>query len=92
MWRPEDGTASLASLATPPPHLQLRPSGLADGQQGVWSRAALPAGTRFGPYLGKWVLEPQNEEFAWEVRMTIFSYFTIFVFLPPLTVDTISIV
>ena len=25
------------------------------------------AGTRFGPFLGKWVLEPQREEHAWEV-------------------------
>ena len=27
----------------------------------------MAAGTRFGPFLGKWVLEPQREEFAWEV-------------------------
>ena len=38
------------------------------------------------------VLEPENEEFAWEVRITILSYFAIFEFLPTLTVDTISIV
>ena len=28
------------------------------------------------------VLEPENEEFAWEVRITILSYFAIFEFLP----------
>ena len=29
--------------------------------------AQVAAGTRFGPFLGKWVLEPQREEHAWEV-------------------------
>ena len=32
------------------------------------------AGTRFGPFLGKWVLEPQREEHAWEVSEALLSF------------------
>lgn len=103
----EDGLGGMASLAAqlavPPPQLELGQSGVSNGT-GVWSRATLPANTRFGPFLGKWVLEPENDEFAWEVRITILSYFAILSFCPTLldtraklstderTVDTISIV
>ena len=84
--------ASLAAqLALPPSQLEFSQSAVCNGR-GVWTKANIPAGTRFGPFLGKWVLEPENEEFAWEVRITILSYFAIFEFLPTLTVDTISIV
>ena len=60
MWRSVEEGGGAAHLITPPPHLQLR-------KQGVWTRAPVPAGVRFGPFLGKWVLEPINEDFAWEV-------------------------
>ena len=73
------GGGVAANLATPPPQIEIGQSSIANGR-GVWTRAAVPAGTRFGPFLGKWVLEPQNDEFAWEVR--IISYFAIFGFLP----------
>lgn len=80
----EDGLGGMASLAAqlavPPPQLELGQSGVSNGT-GVWTKAALPANTRFGPFLGKWVLEPENDEFAWEVRITILSYFAIFEFL-----------
>ena len=96
-----EGVASggVAGLLLPPPSLELAQSGVGAGR-GVWTRAALPPATRFGPFLGKWVsgwsgkfyhrnncfffqvLEPENEEFAWEVRITILSYFAIFEFLP----------
>lgn len=65
----EGGMASLAAqLALPPPHLELGQSSVSGGR-GVWSKTSLAAGTRFGPFLGKWVLEPENDEFAWEVRI-----------------------
>ena len=92
--------ASLAAqLALPPPQLEFGQSGVSNGR-GVWTKTNIPANTRFGPFLGKWVsgwsgkfyhrnncfffqvLEPENEEFAWEVRITILSYFAIFEFLP----------
>ena len=61
-WRgvaTEEGVA--AQLTTPPPQLELRPQG------GVWVRASIPSGTRFGPFLGKWAPEPQDEDYSWEV-------------------------
>ena len=60
-------------MVTPPPQLQLR-------KGGVWTRAPVAAGVRFGPFLGKWVLEPGNEDYAWEVGYTFFK--TSFEFLP----------
>ncbi len=61
MWRGLDEGGVAAQLISPPPQLELR-------HGGVWTRAPVPQGTRFGPFLGKWVLEPANECFAWEVR------------------------
>ena len=62
VWRGlEEGGGVAAQLISPPPQLELR-------HGGVWTRAPVPQGTRFGPFLGKWVLEPANESFAWEVR------------------------
>ena len=91
-WRGYDdglGGGVAAQLSTPPPQIEIVQSSVANGR-GVWTRAPVPAGTRFGPFLGKWVLEPQNDEFAWEVRIfVIFCYFLVFAVL---TVDTISIV
>ena len=65
VWRNlEDGGLS-AHFVTPPPQLELR-------KGGVWARAIVPAGTRFGPFLGKWVPEPRNEDYAWEVSNNFF--------------------
>ena len=70
----EDGLGSggmagiAAQLALPPSQLESGQSSVSNGR-GVWARLPLTAGTRFGPFLGKWVLEPENDEFAWEVRI-----------------------
>ena len=58
-WRGFDGgvggVASLAAqLALPPPQLEFGQSGVSNGR-GVWSKSSIPANTRFGPFLGKWV-------------------------------------
>ena len=49
---------------TPPAAVELRGDG---GGAGVWARERVPAGTRYGPFLGKWALEPANPAYAWEV-------------------------
>lgn len=50
-------------MATPvPPELELRDPG-----SGVWTRQHVPRGTRYGPFLGKWVPEPVDPRYAWEV-------------------------
>ena len=45
---------------TPPAAVELR-------DVGVWARERVAAGTRYGPFLGKWALEPANPAYAWEV-------------------------
>ncbi len=62
VWRGQEEGGVAAHLMSPPPQLEL-----ANG--GVWARAPVPQGTRFGPFLGKWVLEPANHSFAWEVSV-----------------------
>lgn len=44
---------------------------------GVWGRKEIPKGTRYGPFLGKWLGEPIDPRFAWEV-----SYRYFFPFIP----------
>ena len=71
-----------AALATPPPAIEIAATGGAWARapvsltyQSDWKvcfevvqfSVQVAAGTRFGPFLGKWVLEPQREEHAWEV-------------------------
>lgn len=60
--------AAVQLLMTPPAQLELRPHG------GVWTRTSVGRGVRFGPFLGRWVLEPLNDKYAWEVS-TRFIYF-----------------
>ena len=68
------GVASLAAqLALPPSQLEFGQSNVCSGR-GVWTKSNIPSGTRFGPFLGKWVLEPENDEFAWEVRNYILLF------------------
>lgn len=43
-----------------PPELELNNSGL-------WTRVAIPRGTRYGPFLGRWINKPIDPRFAWEV-------------------------
>ena len=45
---------------TPPAAVELR-------DLGVWAKERVVAGTRYGPFLGKWALEPANPAYAWEV-------------------------
>ena len=70
IWRNLEEGGVAAHLVTPPPQLQLR-------KGGVWTRAPVAAGVRFGPFLGKWVLEPGNEDYAWEVgNNTLYTFFS----------------
>lgn len=48
---------------TPPAAVELR-------DLGVWAKERVVAGTRYGPFLGKWALEPANPAYAWEVSET----------------------
>ena len=70
-----------AALASPPPAIEIAATGGAWARAPVrlshlnqetrFGKISLQvaAGTRFGPFLGKWVLEPQREEHAWEVSL-----------------------
>lgn len=39
------------------------------GAEGVWSTASIPCGTKYGPYIGKWLPKPIDTRFAWEVSV-----------------------
>ena len=51
----------------PPSHVGLRESSVNGSELGVWANETIPQGTRFGPFMGKWTLEPANMKYAWEV-------------------------
>lgn len=55
----------LSTTQQPPRSVSLResPSGFR-----AFASEEIQAGTRFGPFLGKWVQEPANANYAWEVR------------------------
>ena len=53
--------AHVPALAVPP-ELELRDPG-----SGVWTRQPVPRGTRYGPFRGKWIPEPLDLRYAWEV-------------------------
>ena len=48
-----------------PPEIELRDPG-----SGVWSRQPIPRGNRYGPFRGKWIPEPVDLRYAWEVSTT----------------------
>ena len=52
----------------PPAQVDLRESSVAKSELGVWANEKIPAGTRFGPFMGKWTMEATNPKYAWEVR------------------------
>ena len=52
----------------PPAQVDLRESSAAKSELGVWANEKIPAGTRFGPFMGKWTMEATNPKYAWEVR------------------------
>ena len=64
-------TLNASHALNPPANIELRES-TKGGGLGVWSTESIPTGTRFGPFLGKWALEPINLRYAWEVSK-IFS-------------------
>ncbi len=77
----------------PPPQVELRtgggslgePGGGGPGLQafGVWAVEEIPAATRYGPFLGKWTLEPADKAFAWEVRESLLLRFPLQICTPP---------
>ena len=56
----------------PPSQVELRESVSGSGL-GVWATEIIPAGSKFGPFLGKWCLEPINQNQAWEVSQNHFN-------------------
>lgn len=56
----------------PPPQVELRDSA------GVWAKEDVAAGTRYGPFLGKWMVEPANPAHAWEVSEEITSHYLLY--------------
>lgn len=52
---------------TVPAELEIRPSMLLQCGKGVWTKTALPKGTRFGPYGGVITKTPSDNTFCWEV-------------------------
>ena len=54
----------------PPRQVELRPSAFAKDIMGAWATEKIPAGVKYGPFLGKWTLEPVNPNFAWEVSQS----------------------
>lgn len=55
-----------SQLVNPPSQVELRESRTGKGL-GVWAKEAVPKGTKFGPFLGKWAVEPTDPKYAWEV-------------------------
>ena len=56
----------------PPAQVDLRESSVAKSELGVWANEKIPAGTRFGPFMGKWTMEATNPKYAWEVRKLLY--------------------
>lgn len=52
----------LLTVGIVPPELEVRERG-----EGVRAKKDIPKGTRYGPFLGKWLGEPIDPRFAWEV-------------------------
>lgn len=49
----------------------LLPSELEVRGSGLYTRMSVPRGTRYGPYMGKWMAKPLDPRFAWEVSLLI---------------------
>ena len=66
---------SSSHALNPPSQVDLRESTINNADLGVWAVETIPQGTRFGPFMGKWTMEPSNPKFAWEVsaQWTIYS-------------------
>ena len=59
----------------PPVQVELKEDtkDLAAGGFRAWAVEDIPSGTRYGPFLGKWVQEPANHKFAWEVSVPVLT-------------------
>ena len=64
---------SASHALNPPSQVDLRESSINKADLGVWAVETIPHGTRFGPFMGKWTMEPSNPKFAWEVSTFIYS-------------------
>ncbi len=53
-----------------PHELELRNA----GAEGVWTKTTIQGGTKYGPYIGKWLQNPIDMRYAWEVSR-LFSHF-----------------
>ena len=71
-------TLSASHALNPPSNIELKESSKGGGL-GVWAAESIPSGTRFGPFLGKWALEPINLRYAWEVSEFSLVYFTLYI-------------
>ena len=63
---------NISHALQPPSQVELRESGSGNPGLGVWATESIPAGTKFGPFLGKWCLEPVNQSQAWEVSLALY--------------------
>lgn len=43
-------------------------------KDGVYARASIPNGTRYGPFKGKWKQQPIDRRYAWEVRICLLLF------------------
>ena len=65
---------SSSHALNPPSQVDLRESSINNSDLGVWAVETIPQGTRFGPFMGKWTMEPSNPKFAWEVSFFLFVF------------------
>lgn len=54
------------------------PNELALKAGGIFARRNISSGTRYGPFIGKWVTQPLDRRFAWEVSVFQFSMLDLF--------------
>lgn len=48
------------------------PNELALKAGGIFARRNISSGTRYGPFIGKWVTQPLDRRYAWEVSVSIY--------------------
>lgn len=49
------------------------PSELVLKSGGIFARANIPVGTKYGPFNGKWETQPLDRRYAWEVSLKYFT-------------------
>lgn len=63
--------ATIVNNSEPP---SLLPSELEVRGSSLYTRMPVPRGTRYGPYMGKWMARPLDQRFSWEVRLLIINF------------------